>query len=96
MLLIRFLHKICYYLFVVYLENFIDAINLSFIYTAVVISVVIVTAVVIVTKIVTKTVIAIGAAVETVTTIVILYRVLNVSTWLREITLYGLWRVHLK
>ena len=63
---------------------------------AVVISVVIVTAVVIVTKIVTETVIAIVAAVETVTTIVILCRILNVLTWLREITLQGLWRVHLK
>ena len=64
--------------------------------TSVVISVVIVTAVVIVTKIVTETVIAIVAAVETVTTIVILCRILNVLTWLREITLQGLWRVHLK
>ena len=35
MLLIRFLNKICYYFFVVYVENFIDAINLSFVNTAV-------------------------------------------------------------
>ena len=33
MLLIRFLHNICYYFFVAYVENFIDAINLSFVNT---------------------------------------------------------------
>ena len=35
MLLIRFLHKRCSYFFVVYVGNFIDAIKLSFVNTAV-------------------------------------------------------------
>ena len=35
MLLIRFLHEICYYFISVYVENFIDAINSSFVNTTV-------------------------------------------------------------
>ena len=35
MLLIRFLHKICYYFISVYVVNFIDAINSSFVNTTV-------------------------------------------------------------